>query len=84
MAEGGFTCHDQSVVNFSKVAGWMDMLHGLMGLASGALLVAVGVRMHRDGGSVGWPIAGTAVLILNSLWVARRQRARRRGPTPSS
>ncbi|MEU0430383.1 hypothetical protein ABZ153_01800 [Streptomyces sp. NPDC006290] len=65
------------MVNFSKAAGRMDVLRDLMGLTVGALLVAVGVKMHHDGGSIGWPIAGTAVLSLNGIWAIRRRQAQR-------
>lgn len=55
----------------------MHVLRDLMALTIGAFLVAVGVKMHHDGGSIGWPIAGTAVLSLNGIWMTRRRRAER-------
>ncbi|MBC9728569.1 hypothetical protein [Streptomyces sp. TRM68367] len=62
---------------------WADILHDLMGLVAGALLLAVGLKTYRDGGSVGWAVAGAALLVLNSLEVARRRLARRRKAAPS-
>ncbi|GGJ52091.1 hypothetical protein [Streptomyces brasiliensis] len=69
--------------NLSKVTTWADILHDLMGLAAGAMLLALGLTTHRHGGSVGWVIAGAAALISTSLWVARRRHVRRRKTTPS-
>ncbi|URM89474.1 hypothetical protein LUW75_05085 [Streptomyces sp. MRC013] len=46
------------------------------GLVPSGLLLATGIRDYRDGGSVGWPIGG-ALLVLISLWVVYRGRARR-------
>ncbi|WP_328889209.1 hypothetical protein [Streptomyces sp. NBC_00316] len=72
------------MANLPKVARQVNaLIDDLMGLAAGAMVLAVGIKMHRDGGSVGWLIAGTAALILNTLSVARRRAARRRRPTLS-
>jgi hypothetical protein len=57
-----------------------DVLLDMMGVAVGVLLLAAGVGTYRNGGSVGWAIAGSAVFLIN-LWVARRHFARRKGPT---
>ncbi|MFF4133823.1 hypothetical protein ACFY1B_20160 [Streptomyces mirabilis] len=65
------------MVNFSKAAGKMDVLRDLMGMTVGAFLMAVGIKMHHDGGSIGWPIAGTAVLSLTGIRISRRRQARR-------
>jgi len=77
-----FTRHDQGVVNLPKIARQADVLLDLMGLAVGAKLLAAGIATYRDGGSVGWLIAGSALFLIN-FWVARRRFARRRKPTPS-
>jgi hypothetical protein len=71
------------VVNLPKVTRQVDILLDLMGLAVGAMLLAVGIDTYRNGGSVGWPIAGSALFLIN-LWVALRRFARGRKPTPSS
>ncbi|MFE2317354.1 hypothetical protein ACFXC8_30290 [Streptomyces sp. NPDC059441] len=76
------TCHDQAVVNLSKIVRPADVLLDLMGVAVGAMLLAVGIATYRDGGSLGWPIAGSVLFLIN-LWVARRRFARRRRPAPS-
>ncbi|RRQ83983.1 hypothetical protein CQW44_22430 [Streptomyces griseofuscus] len=60
----------------------VNLLHDVMGPAAGAMLLALGLRIHRHGGSVGWVIAGAAALILSTLWVARRRSARHRKTTP--
>ncbi|MGW0628313.1 hypothetical protein [Streptomyces sp. NPDC002758] len=71
------------MADLSKIDRLMDIIHDVMGLAVGAMLLAVGIKTHRDGGSVGWPIAGTVVLVFSAVWVARRRLARRRKTTPS-
>lgn len=76
------TCHDQAVVNLSKIVRSADVLLDLMGVAIGAMLLLVGIATYRDGGSLGWPIAGSVLFLIN-LWVAGRRFARRRRPTPS-
>ncbi|MFE9763673.1 hypothetical protein ACFYPC_03910 [Streptomyces sp. NPDC005808] len=70
------------MVNLSKIVRQADALLDLMGLAVGSLLLVVGIETYRDGGSVGWPIAGSVLFLIN-LWVAGRRFARRRRPTPS-
>ncbi|GLX47782.1 hypothetical protein Shyhy01_07320 [Streptomyces hygroscopicus subsp. hygroscopicus] len=82
MVRSAVTCHDPAVVKLSKIARQADVLLDLMGVAVGSLLLVIGIGTYRDGGSVGWPIAGS-VLFLVDLWVARRRFARRRKPTPS-
>jgi hypothetical protein len=76
------TCHDQVVVNFSKIVDQVSLVLDLAGPAVGAMLLAIGIETYRDGGSVGWPIAGSALLLIN-LWVAWRRLVRRRKPTPA-
>ncbi|MGW3263040.1 hypothetical protein [Streptomyces sp. NPDC001056] len=70
------------MVNLSKIAEWADALLDLMGLAVGTTLLALGIQTYRNGGSVGWAIAGSAVFLIN-LWVAGRRFARRRRLTPT-
>ncbi|MGW2515780.1 hypothetical protein ACWC09_01865 [Streptomyces sp. NPDC001617] len=53
-----------------------------MGPVIGVMLLTVGIETYRNGGSMGWPIAGAVLLVIN-LWVAWRRLARRRNPTPS-
>ncbi|OWA24012.1 hypothetical protein B9W61_19035 [Streptomyces sp. CS057] len=53
------------------------------GLPLSVLLLVIGVRDYRDGGSVGWPICG-AVLVLVSLWVIYRGMRRRGAGTTGS
>ncbi|WP_043673233.1 hypothetical protein [Streptomyces xylophagus] len=67
----------------SKVLRWLDVLSDLMGLVVGVMLLVVGLVTYRDGGSVGWFVAGVAVLLIN-LWVVGRRFRRRRKPTPVS
>jgi hypothetical protein len=70
------------VVNLSKIVRQADVLLDLMGVAVGSMLLVVGIETYRDGGSVGWPIAGSVLFLIN-LWVAGRRFARRRRPTMS-
>ncbi|WP_220278159.1 hypothetical protein [Streptomyces himalayensis] len=53
------------------------------GLPLSALLLAIGIRDYRDGGSVGWPIGG-ALLVLVSLWVIYHGMPRRSGKATES
>jgi hypothetical protein len=75
------TCHDQAVVNLSKIASRLDAFMDLMGPVIGVMLLAVGIEAYRNGGSMRWPIAGAVLLVIN-LWVAWRNFARRWKPTP--
>ncbi|MEV6290575.1 hypothetical protein AB0M41_09135 [Streptomyces sp. NPDC051896] len=70
------------MVNLPKIAGRVEILLDLMGLAVGAMLLAAGIGTYRSGGSVGWAIAGTIVFLIN-FWVAWRRFTRRRKPAPS-
>lgn len=76
------SCHDQAVVNLPKIDRIMDVIHDLMGLVVSASLLAVGIKTHHDGGSVGWPIAGAVLLVVTALWVVRRRLAQRRKAAP--
>lgn len=82
LAMGASACHDQAVVNLSKIARWADVFLDLMGLAIGTMLLALGIQTYRNGGSVGWLIAGSAVFLIN-FRVAGRRFTRRRRPTPA-
>jgi len=55
----------------------------LLGPVIGVVLLVVGIETYRDGGSVGWPIAGAVLLVIN-LWVAWRRLAGRRNPNAAS
>ncbi|WP_153543390.1 hypothetical protein [Streptomyces sp. RB17] len=70
------------MANLLKINRITDVVHDVMGLVSSGLLLAVGIKTHRDGGSVGWPIAGAALLVVNTLWVVRRRLAQRRNAAP--
>ncbi|MFH9964078.1 MULTISPECIES: hypothetical protein [Streptomyces] len=70
------------MVNFSKIMDRVSLFLDLAGPAVSAMLLAIGIETYRDGGSVGWPIAGSALLLIN-LWVAWRRLAQRRQPTPT-
>jgi len=65
------------VGDLSKVTRWMDVLVDLMGPPVNVLLLLVGIQIYRDGGSVGWPV-GASVLLLISLYTVGRRFARRR------
>jgi hypothetical protein len=69
------------VINLSKIASRLDAFMDLLGPVIGVMLLAVGIETYRNGGSMGWPIAGAVLLVIN-LWVAWRRLARRRKPTP--
>ncbi|WP_225320806.1 hypothetical protein [Streptomyces luteolifulvus] len=81
LATSAITCHDLAVVKLSKIARQADVLLDLMGVAVGSLLLVIGIETYRDGGSVGWPIAGSVLFSVN-LWVACRRFIRHRKPTP--
>ncbi|MEU0585545.1 hypothetical protein [Streptomyces sp. NPDC006132] len=72
------------MAKLSKIANRLDAVLDLMGPVIGVMLLVVGIETYRDGGSLGWPIAGAVLLAIN-LWVAWRRLARwRRKLTPSS
>ncbi|OIK24688.1 hypothetical protein VT52_026265 [Streptomyces malaysiense] len=49
----------------------------------GALLFSEGIKTYRDGGSAGWPIAGSALLLINLRVAWRRfSRLRKRVTSP--
>jgi hypothetical protein len=70
------------MANLSKIARQADVFLDVMGVAVGAMLLMAGIATYHDGGSLGWPIAGSVLFLIN-VWVAVRRFARRRRPTPS-
>ncbi|MFF7331880.1 hypothetical protein [Streptomyces sp. NPDC008150] len=70
------------MVNLSMMVRRVDAFLDLVGVAVGATLLALGVETCHEGGSLGWPAVGAALLLIN-LEVARRRFARRRRPTSS-
>ncbi|WP_328682200.1 DUF3883 domain-containing protein [Streptomyces sp. NBC_01261] len=78
-------CHDQAVDDLSKVMGWMDVFADLVGPPVSVLLLAEGIQMYRDGGSIGW-VVGASVLLLGTLYTLGRRlaRYRKRAATPST
>ncbi|MCT9011693.1 hypothetical protein [Streptomyces rhizosphaerihabitans] len=70
------------MANLPKTASRLDAFMDLMGPVIGVMLLAVGIETYRNGGSMGWPIAGAVLLVINS-WVGWRRLARRRNPIPS-
>ncbi|MGW0838353.1 hypothetical protein [Streptomyces prunicolor] len=71
------------MVDSPTVMRRLDILSDLMGPPVGVLLLLVGVQTYREGGSIGWPIGGSALLLVN-LYVAGRRFARRRKRTSAS
>ncbi|MFJ3339543.1 hypothetical protein [Streptomyces sp. NPDC086766] len=71
------------MVTLAKIARQADVFLDLTGVAVGSLLLVSGIETYRDGESVGWPIAGSVLFLIN-LWVACRRFVRRRKPSPSS
>ncbi|WP_351233583.1 hypothetical protein [Streptomyces sp. NPDC002133] len=63
-----------------QVGIFLDLVGGPM---VGALVLSVGIETYRDGGSVGWPIAGSALLLISLLVAWRRfSRLRKRATSP--
>ncbi|MBG0854039.1 hypothetical protein I2W78_19855 [Streptomyces spinoverrucosus] len=70
------------MIKLSKIVRWADVVLDLLGLAFGVMVLILGIETYRNGGSIGWPIAGSAIFLIN-FWVAARRLARRRKPTPT-
>ncbi|SEP95584.1 hypothetical protein [Streptomyces radiopugnans] len=70
------------MIDLQKVARGADVFLDLAGVVIGSLMLVIGVETYRDGGSMGWPIAGSVLLLIN-LWVASRRFVRRGRSTPS-
>lgn len=82
-------------IRLTKIAAWIDTLLPkiarrvnplvdlVVGLVVGVLVLSVSIETYRDGGSVGWLIAGSALLLIN-LWGAWRRfsRLRKRATSP--
>jgi hypothetical protein len=84
LAERAVPCHDQAVVNVEKIARWAKaFLDVVCGPVLGLMLLSLGIQTYRNGGSAGWPIAGSALLLIN-LWVAWRRVAQLRKPTSAA
>lgn len=79
LVEGASACQGHAV-NESSTATRLSRALDWAGLIPSALLLAGGIRDYRDGGSVGWPVGGAA-LVLVSLWVIHRGSPRRSGRT---
>lgn len=77
-ADTALACHDQVVADLSKIADRLDAVMDLMGPVIGVIALAVGIQTYRDGGSVGWPLVGAALLVINLLDAWRRLSGRRR------
>ncbi|MFF4800074.1 hypothetical protein ACFY1U_16960 [Streptomyces sp. NPDC001351] len=71
------------MADLSKIADRLDTAMDLTGPVIGVILLVVGMDTYRDGGSVGWPIAGAVLLVIN-LWVAGRRLVGRRNTNTSS
>jgi hypothetical protein len=82
LVEGVCACQDQAV-NEPSIPARLSRALDWAGLPLSALLLAIGIRDYRAGGSVGWPIGG-ALLVLVSLWVVYRGMPRRSGKTTES
>ncbi|MFJ9245411.1 hypothetical protein [Streptomyces sp. NPDC101776] len=65
------------MVDFSTVMRRLDLLLDLMGPLVGVMVLWIGVQTHREGGSIGWPVVGAAILLVN-LYVAGRRFVRHR------
>ena len=81
--DAAVTCHDQAVAYLSKIADRLDAVMDLVGPVIGVMALAVGIQTYRDGGSVGWLLAGAALLVINLLVAWRRLSGHRR-PDASS
>ncbi|GAA3988620.1 hypothetical protein GCM10022232_22610 [Streptomyces plumbiresistens] len=63
-----------------QVSIFLDLVGGPV---VGALVLSVGIETFRDGGSVGWPIGGSCLLLINLLVAWRRfARLRNRAASP--
>jgi hypothetical protein len=76
LVEDASACQDHAV-NEPSIPARLNRALDWAGLPLSALILADGIRDYRDGGSVGWPIGGAA-LVLVSLWVTYRGMRRRR------
>ncbi|WP_327403106.1 hypothetical protein OG194_25400 [Streptomyces sp. NBC_01288] len=69
--------------DFSKVMWWMDVFSDLVGPPVSVLLLVEGIQMYRDGGSIGWAV-GASVVLLGTLYTLGRRLARYRKRTATS
>ncbi|WP_079162952.1 hypothetical protein [Streptomyces canus] len=69
------------MVNVAKIGMWAKTFLDLVGgPVLGLMLLSLGIRNYLDGGSIGWPIAGSVVFLIN-LRVAWRRLVELRKPT---
>ena len=71
------------MADISKISERLGAVMDLLGPVIGVMVLLVGIRACRDGGSVFWPVTGAALLALN-LCVAWRRLSRCRKPKSSS
>ncbi|MFD4553439.1 hypothetical protein ACFWP5_03800 [Streptomyces sp. NPDC058469] len=76
--------------DLSRVTRWVDVSSDLVGPPVSVLLLVMEIQIYRDGGSIGWPIAGSVLLLISLYVVGRRfaRHAKRRSaaaatPTPA-
>ncbi len=65
-------------MNASSIRTKANRVLDWLGPIPAGLVLAMGIETYRDGGSVGWPIAG-ALMVLSSLWVIYRGLPSRKG-----
>lgn len=75
-------CQDQAV-NESSISTKANRALDWVGPIPAGLLLWNGISQYREGGSVGWPIAG-ALLVLVSLWPIYRGLRARKGKDTGS
>ncbi|EMF52514.1 MULTISPECIES: hypothetical protein [Streptomyces] len=66
------------MANLSKIPDRLDAVMDLMGPVIGVVALMAGIATYRGGGSVGWPLLGAALLVINTLVAWRRLSGRRR------
>ncbi|MFI1355202.1 hypothetical protein ACH4TV_16770 [Streptomyces sp. NPDC020898] len=65
-------------MNESSISTKVNTVLDWVGPIPAGLALAIGIDTYRDGGSVGWPIAG-ALMVLSSLWPIYRGLRTRKG-----
>lgn len=84
LAARAVACHDQAVVNVAKIARWAKAFLDLVGgPVVGLMLLSLGIQSYLNGGSIGWPIAGSVLFLIN-LRVAWRRFVELRKPTTAA
>lgn len=69
--------------DLSKVTRRMDVFADLVGPPVSVLLLVTGIQTYRDGGSIGWAV-GESLLLLATLCPLGRRLARYRKRTATS